>query len=54
MAEHGMDMVWHGMYELASAFQRRHAGDLPAFGFFRPQRGVPRRLLSAAQQPIKL
>jgi hypothetical protein len=35
----------HGMCELASAVQRRHVGDLPAFGFFRLPRGVPRSLL---------
>jgi hypothetical protein len=37
MAKRGM-----GMYELVSAVQRRHVGDLPAFGFFRLPRGVPR------------
>jgi hypothetical protein len=31
----------HVMCELASAVQRRHVGDLPAFGFFRLPRGVP-------------
>jgi hypothetical protein len=25
-------MAWHGMCELALVFQRRHVGDLPAFG----------------------
>jgi hypothetical protein len=40
----------HGMCELASAVQRRHVGDLSEFGFFRPQRGVPRKLLSKAYQ----
>jgi hypothetical protein len=35
--------AWHGMCELASAVQRRHVGNLPAFGFFRLPRGVPRR-----------
>jgi hypothetical protein len=35
----------HGMCELASAVQRWHVGDLPAFGFFRLLSGVPRRLL---------
>jgi hypothetical protein len=38
------------MCELASVFQRRHVGDLPAFGFFRLPRGVSRRLLSEAYQ----
>jgi hypothetical protein len=44
----------HGMCELASPVQRRHVGDLPAFGFFRLPRGVPRRLLSEAYQSVKL
>jgi hypothetical protein len=43
----------HGMCELASAVQRQHVGDLPAFGFFRLPRGVPRRL-SEAYQSLKL
>jgi hypothetical protein len=45
--QRGMGTTWerHGMCELASAVQRRHVGDLPAFGFFRVPRGVPRRLL---------
>jgi hypothetical protein len=34
-AQCGMDMEWHGMCKFASAVQRRHMGDLPAFGFFR-------------------
>jgi hypothetical protein len=38
------------MCELASAVQRRHVGDLPAFGFFRLPRGVPGSLLSEAYQ----
>jgi hypothetical protein len=45
---------WHGICELASAVQRRHVGDLPAFGFFRLPRGVPRRLLSEAYESVKL
>jgi hypothetical protein len=46
-AQRGMGMAWerHGMCELASAVHRRHMGHLPAFGFFRLPRGVPRRLL---------
>jgi hypothetical protein len=40
---HGTEL--HGTYELASAVQRRHVGDLPAFGYFRLASGVPRRLL---------
>jgi hypothetical protein len=41
---------WHGMCELASAVQRRHVGDLPAFGVFLLPRGVPGSLLSEAYQ----
>jgi hypothetical protein len=44
----------HGMCELSSAVQRRHVGDLSAFGFFRLPRGVPRRLLSEAYESVKL
>jgi hypothetical protein len=40
-ARHG-----HGTCELASAVQRRHVGNLPAFCFFRLPRGVPRSLSS--------
>jgi hypothetical protein len=52
---HGTARHGHGMacVKLASAFQRRHVGDLPAFGFFRLPRGVPRRL-SEAYQSIKV
>jgi hypothetical protein len=48
----GRETEWerHGMCELASAVQRRHVGDLPAFGFFRLPCGVPGRLLSEAYQ----
>jgi hypothetical protein len=53
-AQRGMGMAWHGVFELASAVQRRHVGDLPAFGFFRLPRGVPRRLISEAYQSVKL
>jgi hypothetical protein len=42
----------HGMCELASAVQRRHVGDLLAFGFFQLPRGVPRRLLLEASNPL--
>jgi hypothetical protein len=38
------------MWELASAVQRRHVDDLPAFGFFRLPRGVPGSLFSEAYQ----
>jgi hypothetical protein len=40
----------HGMCELASAIQRRHIGDLPAFGVFLLPRGVPGCSLSEACQ----
>jgi hypothetical protein len=44
----------HGIYELPSAVQTQHVSDLPAFGFFRLPRGVPRRMLSEACQSVKL
>jgi hypothetical protein len=46
----GMETAWerHGMRELASAAQRRHFGDLPAFGLFLLPREVPGSLLSEA------
>jgi hypothetical protein len=47
---HSAAWEYHGMCESASAVQRRHVGDLPAFGFFRLPRGVRRRLLSEAYQ----
>jgi hypothetical protein len=40
---HRAAWAWHGMCELESAVQRRHVGDLPAFGFFRLPRGLSRR-----------
>jgi hypothetical protein len=40
----------HGIFEFASAVQRRHVSDLPAFGFFLLPRGVPGSLLSEAYQ----
>jgi hypothetical protein len=48
----GMGTAWkrHGMCELASVIQRRHVGDLPAFGLFLLPRGVPGCLLSEAHQ----
>jgi hypothetical protein len=46
----GTAWVRHGMCELASAVQRRHVGDMPAFSFFRLPRGVPGMLLSEAYQ----
>jgi hypothetical protein len=48
----GATWVWHGMCVLAPGVQRWHFGDLPAFGFFRLPRGVPRRL-SEAYQSVK-
>jgi hypothetical protein len=39
-----------GMCELIPAIGRRPVGYLPAFGFFRLPRGVPRRLLQEAYQ----
>jgi hypothetical protein len=47
-----MGTAWerHGMFELASAVQRRHVGDLPAFGLLLLPRGVPGSLLSEAYQ----
>jgi hypothetical protein len=48
----GTGTAWerHGMCELAAAVQRRHVGDLPAFGVFLLPRGVPGSLLSKACQ----
>jgi hypothetical protein len=40
----------HGMCKLASAVQRRHVGDLTAFGLLLLPRGVPGSLLSEAYQ----
>jgi hypothetical protein len=40
----------HGIFELASAVQRRHVDDLPAFGLYLLPRGVPGSLLSEAYQ----
>jgi hypothetical protein len=49
---HSTAWAWHGMCRLALAVHRRHVGDLPAFGFFRLPRGVPRRLLSGHTNPL--
>jgi hypothetical protein len=48
----GMGTTWegHGMCELGSAVQRRHVGDLPAFGIFLLPCRVPGSLLSEACQ----
>jgi hypothetical protein len=52
LARRGHGTAWR--VSLASAVQRRHVGDLPAFGFFRLPRGVPWSLLSEAFQSVKL
>jgi hypothetical protein len=44
----------HGMYELASAVQRRHVDDLPTFGFFRLPSRVLGSLLSEAYQSVSV
>jgi hypothetical protein len=46
----GTALEWHGMCELASAVQRPHVGDLPAFGLLLLPRGVPGSLLSETYQ----
>jgi hypothetical protein len=46
----GAEWAHHGMCELTSAVERRHVGDLPAFGFFKLLHGDPRRLLLEAYQ----
>jgi hypothetical protein len=52
---HSAAWARHDMCELASAVQRRHVGDLSAFGFFRLPRVVTRRLLlSETYQSVKL
>jgi hypothetical protein len=48
----GTGWAWHGMCELASAVQRRHVGDLSAFGFFRLPCRVPWRLFSEHTNPL--
>jgi hypothetical protein len=53
-AQHWYDTARHGMCELASAVLRGNVIDLPAFGFFRQPRGVPRNLLSEAYKFFKL
>jgi hypothetical protein len=50
---HGTVRHGHGMCELASAIQRQHMGNLPAFGFFWLPHRVPGGL-SEAYQSIKL
>jgi hypothetical protein len=47
-----MGTAWerYGMCELASVIQRRHVGDLPAFGLSLLPREIPGSLLSEAYQ----
>jgi hypothetical protein len=49
---HRAAWAWHGMCELQSAIQRRHVGDMPAFGFFQLPRGVSRSLLQNHTNPL--
>jgi hypothetical protein len=46
----GTAWEWYGTCELASAIQRRHVGNLAAFGLFLLPRAVPGSLLSEAYQ----
>jgi hypothetical protein len=47
---HALTMPFFSRPRHSTAVERRPVGYLPAFGFFRLPRGVPRRLLSAAYQ----
>jgi len=47
---HALTMPFFSRPQHSTAVERRPVGYLPAFGFFRLPRGVPRRLLSAAYQ----
>jgi hypothetical protein len=47
---HVLTMPFFSMPRHSTAVERRPVGYLPAFGFFRLPRGVPRRLLSEANQ----
>ena len=47
---HAMTMPFFSRPRHSTAVERRPVGYLPAFGFFRLPRGVPRRLLSEAYQ----
>jgi hypothetical protein len=51
-----MGTAWerHGMCELASAVQRRHVGDLPAFGLLLLPRGVLGSLSEAYQSQMQV
>jgi hypothetical protein len=51
---HSTACAWHHTCELASAVQRQHVGNLPAFSFFWPPHGVPRQFVSEAYQSVKL
>jgi hypothetical protein len=47
---HALTMPFFSRLRHSTAVERRPVGYLPAFGFFRQRRGVPRRLLSEAYQ----
>jgi len=47
---HALTMPFFSRSRHSTAVERRPVGYLPAFGFFRLPRGVPRRLLSEAYQ----
>ena len=47
---HALTMPFFSRPRHSTAVERRPVGYLPAFGFFRQPRGVPRRLLSEAYQ----
>jgi len=47
---HALTMPFFSKPRHSTAVERRPVGYLPAFGFFRQPRGVPRRLLSEAYQ----
>ena len=47
---HALTMLLCSRPRHSTAVERRLVGYLPAFGFFRLRRGVPRRLLSGAYQ----
>jgi len=47
---HALTMPFFSRPRHSTAVERRPVGYLPAFGFFRLPRGVPRRLLSEAYQ----
>jgi hypothetical protein len=47
---HALTMPFFSRPRHSTAIERRPVDYLPAFGFFQPPRGVPRRLLSEAYQ----